>query len=93
MGIRLGVALPLIILAYVAYYFFAPGPESAFSKNFSLEAVLRKLLSAELDCPANTSMFSIFSLISFYFWQIISISDLSIVRVAVDAKGLVFAEV
>lgn len=53
MGILLGVTLPLIVLAYVAYYFFAPRPESDFSKNFSLEAVLRKLLPKGLDCPAN----------------------------------------
>lgn len=36
MGILLGVTLPLIILAYVAYYFLAPESESDFFKNFSL---------------------------------------------------------
>jgi hypothetical protein len=55
MGILLGVTLPLIIVAVVAYYlfFFIPGLESDFSKNFSLEAVLIKLLPTGLDCPAN----------------------------------------
>lgn len=55
MGILLAVTLPLIILAYVAYYFFAPGPESDFFKNFSLDNVLSKTLPAEIDYPSNVN--------------------------------------
>jgi hypothetical protein len=53
MEILLALTLPLIILACVAYYFFAPGPESEFSKKFSLDNVLRKTLPPEIDFPAN----------------------------------------
>jgi len=51
MGILLGVTLPLIILAYIAYYFFGPGAESDFFKNFSPEDVLRKTLPTEINYP------------------------------------------
>jgi len=44
MEILLAAVLPLIILACFAYYFFAPRPESEFSKKFSLDNVLRKTL-------------------------------------------------
>jgi hypothetical protein len=53
MGILLGVTLPLIILGFVAYRFIAPGPESEFFKNFSLEEVLKKLLPREIKCLAD----------------------------------------
>src|SRR5262245_38040379 len=53
MGILLGVTLPLIILCYVAYYLFAPGAESDFFKNFSLEELLRELLPREINCHAD----------------------------------------
>jgi len=53
MEILLAATLPLIILACVAYYFFAPGPESEFYKKFSLDNVLRKTMPLEIDFPAN----------------------------------------
>lgn len=52
MEILLAAILLLIILAYVAYYFFAPGPESEFSRKFSLDNVLRKMLPPEIYSPA-----------------------------------------
>ena len=57
MGILLGVTLPLIILAYVAYYFLAPESESDFFKNFSLVGrtlALLALVVATIGCDRVT---------------------------------------